>query len=244
MLAYLCSPILLLMSAKIRLQKALEYAHENRPQTGGFPFLAECLRQAGVTHNIWALPAVKSTYMMEGGWVINDGPPLVISTTAVPTFNQETLITALRTNQAGESTFPEFLVAAWQAGVVLYDVDFLKRTVTYQGSNNEQYIEAYPGQRVGEGYHGPFSYNLSQAERKKLRKLLKEKGIKILAYGVVDKGYYTKNDLEKYFRTLEFRDANYDNPFTEPVTPYYNVKGGLGIFSTSGKSTSKSFIIK
>jgi Domain of unknown function (DUF4249) len=52
------------------------------------------------------------------------------------------------------------------------------------------------------------------------------------------------NDLEKYFRTLEFRDANYDNPFTEPVTPYYNVKGGLGIFSTSGKSTSKSFIIK
>lgn len=62
-----------------------------------------------------------------------------------------------------------------------------------------QYIEAYPGQKVGEGYNGPFSYNLSQIERKKLRKLLKEKGIKILAYGVVDKGYYTKTDLEKYF---------------------------------------------
>ncbi len=40
-----------------------------------------------------------------------------------------------------------------------------------------QYIEAYPGQKVGEGLNGPFSYNLSQAERKKLRKLLKEKGI-------------------------------------------------------------------
>lgn len=52
------------------------------------------------------------------------------------------------------------------------------------------------------------------------------------------------NDLEKFFRTLEFKDANFDNPFVEPVTPFYNVKGGLGIFSTSGKYTTKNFIIK
>ena len=52
------------------------------------------------------------------------------------------------------------------------------------------------------------------------------------------------NDLEKFYRTLEAKENNYSNPFTEPVTPYYNVKGGLGIFSTSGKYTSKSFIIK
>ena len=77
-----------------------------------------------------------------------------------------------------------------------------------------KYIEAYPGQKVGEGFHGPFSYNLSQAERKKLRKLLKEKGIKILAYGVVDNGYYTKADLEKYF--IFCRDMQIPTMTAEP----------------------------
>jgi uncharacterized protein YbcV (DUF1398 family) len=51
---------------------------------------------------------------------------------------------ALRTDQAGQSTFPEFLAASWRAGVVRYDVDFVARTVTYYGSNSEEYIEDYP----------------------------------------------------------------------------------------------------
>lgn len=62
-----------------------------------------------------------------------------------------------------------------------------------------KYVEAYPGQKVGEGFNGPFSYNLSKEERNRLKNLLKSKGIKLIAYGVVDNGYYTKNDLEKYF---------------------------------------------
>jgi uncharacterized protein YbcV (DUF1398 family) len=50
----------------------------------------------------------------------------------------------LRTDQAGESTFPEFLAASWRAGVVRYDVDFEARTVAYYGCNGEEYVEAYP----------------------------------------------------------------------------------------------------
>jgi uncharacterized protein YbcV (DUF1398 family) len=62
----------------------------------------------------------------------------------VPLFDQAALITALRTDQAGESSFPEFLVATWNAGVVRYDVDLVERTVTYYGCNDEAYVEAYP----------------------------------------------------------------------------------------------------
>jgi uncharacterized protein YbcV (DUF1398 family) len=29
-----------------------------RPKVGGFPYLAETLRRAGVTRNLWYLPAV------------------------------------------------------------------------------------------------------------------------------------------------------------------------------------------
>jgi hypothetical protein len=46
---------------------------------------------------------------------------------------------ALRTNQAGESTFPEFLAASWRAGVVRYDVDFAERTVARYGNDGEDY---------------------------------------------------------------------------------------------------------
>ena len=62
----------------------------------------------------------------------------------VPAFDREALIKALRTDQAGESAFPEFLAASWQAGVVRYEVDFAARTVAYYGCNGEQYVESYP----------------------------------------------------------------------------------------------------
>jgi uncharacterized protein YbcV (DUF1398 family) len=46
-------------------------------------------------------------------------------------------------DQAGKSTFPGFLMAAWKAGVVRYDVDFIARTCSYYGVNEEKYIETY-----------------------------------------------------------------------------------------------------
>ena len=43
-----------------------------------------------------------------------------------------------------KSTFPEFLLACWPAGVVRYDVDFTARACTYFGCDGEKYIEDYP----------------------------------------------------------------------------------------------------
>jgi len=126
------------------LQAAQQRAMAGRPKVGGFPYLAETLRRAGVTRNIWTLPACQSLYLTTAGPVVMQGEPLVHGFADVPPFDREALITALRTDQAGQSSFPEFLAAAWQAGVVRYDVDFTERTVTYYGSNGEEYVEAYP----------------------------------------------------------------------------------------------------
>jgi uncharacterized protein YbcV (DUF1398 family) len=126
------------------LQAAQQRAMAIRPKVGGFPYLAEVLRQAGVIRNLWFLPACQSIFLTSDGPVVTQGTPLVSGTTDVPSFNQEALIKALRTDQAGESTFPKFLVASWQAGVVRYDVDFAARTVAYYGCNGEQYVESYP----------------------------------------------------------------------------------------------------
>lgn len=139
------------MSSKEKLQKAMEYAIENCPKVGGFPFLAECLRKAGVRHNIWSLPAVQSIYMMrDGDCVVNQGIPLINGMAEVPPFDQDALIIAIRTDQEGKSTFPEFLNAAWKAGAWGYDVDFDKRTVTYMGARGELYTESYPAIEISE----------------------------------------------------------------------------------------------
>jgi uncharacterized protein YbcV (DUF1398 family) len=126
------------------LDAALQRALAGRPTAGGFPYLAETLRRAGVTRNLWFLPACESLYLTEQGPVVTQGVPLVSGTVDVPLFDREALITALRTDQAGKSTFPEFLTASWRAGVVHYDVDFDKRVVTYYGPNGEEYAEQYP----------------------------------------------------------------------------------------------------
>ncbi|MGJ5816542.1 DUF1398 domain-containing protein [Paludibaculum fermentans] len=139
------------MSAAIeKLQAALQRAMAGRPKVGGFPYLAETLRRAGVRSNRWVLPACQSLYLTQLGPVVIQGTPLVSGPVDVPPFNREALVTALRTDQAGRSTFPEFLASTWQAGVVRYDVDFDLRAVTYYGADGEEYVEAYPAVTVAE----------------------------------------------------------------------------------------------
>jgi uncharacterized protein YbcV (DUF1398 family) len=131
------------------LMKAMERAGAGRPKVGGFPYLAESLRQAGAIRNIWSLPACQSLFLTDEGPVVMQGAPLVSGAVDVPAFDQDALIAALRIDQAGESTFPEFLEASWRAGVVRYEVDFRARTVAYFGCNGEDYIEAYPAVQIG-----------------------------------------------------------------------------------------------
>lgn len=131
------------------LNEAMTRAAAIRPRIGGFPYLAEVLWQAGVTRNIWSLPSCQSMFLTGEGPVIMQGNPLVTGAVDVPAFDEIDLIKALRIDQAGESTFPEFLKASWRAGVVRYDVDLEARTVTYQGCNGEEYVEAYPAVNIG-----------------------------------------------------------------------------------------------
>lgn len=131
-----------------KLIDAQKYAMSIRPKIGGFPVLAEVLRQAGVRMNRWSLPSCQSVYMMKEGAVVQQGTPLVTGVHEIPEFDRDDLITAIRTDQEGRSTFPEFLQAAWKAGVVGYDVDLTIRKVIYYGAAGESYLEEYPAVEV------------------------------------------------------------------------------------------------
>ncbi|MEU6299560.1 DUF1398 family protein [Streptomyces erythrochromogenes] len=126
------------------LQAALERGAAVRPKVGGFPHLAESLREAGVSHCRMAVPSNAFLYLTGHGNVVVQGEPLVTGFAVAPPFDRAGLIAALRADQAGETTFPEFVRGCWNAGVVWYDVDTAARTCTYYGADGESYTEDYP----------------------------------------------------------------------------------------------------
>ncbi len=131
-----------------KLIETQQYAMSIRPKVGGFPVLAEVLRQAGVLMNRWSLPSCQSVFLMKEGSVVQQGTPLVTGVHEIPKFDREALITAIRADQQGHSTFPEFLQATWRAGVIGYDADFIGRKVIYFGAAGESYMEEYPAVEV------------------------------------------------------------------------------------------------
>ncbi|KAB1860054.1 DUF1398 domain-containing protein [Acinetobacter tandoii] len=133
------------MSTAIEIiEQAIQKGINHRPQIGGFPYLAEALREAGVTINEWILPCCQSLYQTNSGAVIFPHPSLITTATDIPTFNQDLLIQALRADQAGHTSFPEFLQAIWSAGIIRYTVNLEARYVVYYGSSGESYMEKYP----------------------------------------------------------------------------------------------------
>lgn len=129
---------------------AKKLAMSIRPQVGGFPVLAETLRRAGVTRNFWSLPSCQSIYITKLGPVVEQGQPLITQVSDVPKFDQEALIRALKVDQAGKGSFPQFLKSSWEAGVISYEVNFEKRTCTYFGAQGETYVEEYPLVKIKE----------------------------------------------------------------------------------------------
>lgn len=130
--------------SKQKLLGAFELAMKIRPKVGGFPVLAEVLRQAGVRKNYWSLPSCQSVYVIGGEIIVQQGEPLVKGLHNVSKFDQAALIKVIRADQNGETTFPEFLEGTYLAGVTGYDVDFEARTVKYYSATGEFYLEEYP----------------------------------------------------------------------------------------------------
>lgn len=49
---------------------AQKHAMSIRPRVGGFPVLAEVLRLAGISRNLWSLPSCQSIYVTKLGPVV------------------------------------------------------------------------------------------------------------------------------------------------------------------------------
>lgn len=131
------------------LRRAFQTATDVRPEIGGFPYLAETLRRAGVRRNEWLLPSLQRIYHTDAGAVVEQGTPLLYGLAEIPSFDSGALIRALRADQEGRASFEQFVASAWAAGVVRWVVDLDARTCTYHGSSGETYVENYPAVSLG-----------------------------------------------------------------------------------------------
>jgi len=61
-------------------------------------------------------------------------------------------------------------------------------TLEMLGTIGVQYIEAYPGQRLGGDLEGVLNHNMDEATRKAVKQQLEEAGIRLVCYGVVQGG--------------------------------------------------------
>lgn len=141
--------VVMLSEAKSRLESALREGTARRPAVEGFPHFAEVLRRNGVRTFTYWLPAMLCVYDTERGPVVSQDTPLHSGMHDVAPFDEAALITALRADQAGQTTFEEFAEAAWRAGVVHFVVNLQDRTCTYAGAGNHRYVEHYPAVLVG-----------------------------------------------------------------------------------------------
>jgi uncharacterized protein YbcV (DUF1398 family) len=123
---------------------AQQRARAVRPDIGGFPYLAEALRQAGLVTVRCVVPSMTTTYLFDDGAVVAQGTPLVDALAEVPAFDRQAVVAAIRADQAGRSNYPTFLADIWNAGVTDYEVDLLRRTCTYHSISDLAYVETYP----------------------------------------------------------------------------------------------------
>jgi uncharacterized protein YbcV (DUF1398 family) len=127
-----------------KIDAALAHAQSVRRVVGGFPYLAEALRAVGVSKNFYDVPSATSVYVTASGSVLKPGGLIRTEATLIPIFDEVGIVAAIRADQRGESTFPEFLDAIFEAGVVRYVVDTAHRTCKYFAVSGESYTEEYP----------------------------------------------------------------------------------------------------
>lgn len=130
------------------LDAALREGAARRPAVAGFPHFAETLHRNGVHQFTYWLPAMQCLYRTDLGAVLTQDAPLHQGIHDVPEFDEAALVSALRADQAGQTTFPEFAEAAWRAGVVHFVVDLDERTCTYTGLDQKSYVEHFPAVTV------------------------------------------------------------------------------------------------
>lgn len=107
----------------------------------------------------------------------------------------------------------------WQLSIqtwTFHKYSFLE-SVNKADSLGVKFLEVYPGQKIGGNIPGVFSYTLDNDARDKLKQYLDYKKMKVIALGVVDKYYYTRENLEQFFSFCKYMGIPFMTAEPEPA---------------------------
>ncbi len=113
----------------------------------------------------------------------------------------------------------------WKLGTQAYSFNrfTFAEALSKTDSCDLDYVEAFPGQTIGGGVDGKMDFHMPAAKRKEVQKLLKDKGIKLVAFGVVN-----AEDADDWRQLFEFAKAmGISNINTEPKKEHLPVIGEL-----------------
>lgn len=105
--------------------------------------------------------------------------------------------------------------AGWKLGSQAYSFRLFPFTEALRkiDSCGLKYVEAYPGQVIGGGLDGKMDFNMNATTRQAVKKLIKDRGLTVVAYGVVS----PKTD-EDWKNVFEFaKDMGILNINSEPT---------------------------
>lgn len=77
-----------------------------RAKIGGFPYVAESLRAAGVTKYLFDVPSTTVVYVTDEGAVLRPGQVIRTEQTVVHSFDSDGLVAAIRIDQRGAEHLP------------------------------------------------------------------------------------------------------------------------------------------
>ncbi len=123
------------------------------------------------------------------------------------------LAVVLLTNNSKAQDRPEEKLG-WKLGAQAYSFNHFTfaEAVAKTDSCGLKYIEAYPGQTIGGGVEGKMDFTMSAETQKQVLKLLQDKGVTLVAYGVVN-----ADSPEGWKQLFEFAKAmDIKNINTEP----------------------------
>lgn len=105
----------------------------------------------------------------------------------------------LSADQSAKAQNPEVKLG-WHLGAQAYTFNRFTffEAIDKIDSCGLRFVEAFPGQTVGGGIEGKMDYHMDAAKREQILKKLKQKNIKMVAYGVVSAN--NEEDWEKLFQ--------------------------------------------
>src|SRR5687768_11349463 len=112
------------------------------------------------------------------------------------------------------------LTKDWKLGVQMWTFHEFPFVTALEKTDSAgiKFIEAFPGQPLGGDFKDEFGLKMSDDSKKKIKQLLQQKGITLVAYGVV-----VPESVEEWRRTFEFaRDMGIQYITAEPARDHWD----------------------